>query len=111
MTIQEHVHGTVAVIAPVGRLTDETAPLLTQRIRQLLGAGAKHVLLDLDAVPYLDSAGVGVIAQIHVSACRLGGGCKLIHVKPRKHRALTVTRLLTVLEAYESEEDASRGLV
>ena len=66
----------------------------------------KRILLNFDAVTYLDSAGVGAIASKYMTAKKRDAAVKLLHLRRKTHNVLNTTRLLTVLETFESEEEA-----
>jgi len=103
-------HG-VTVIEPKGRITLETQPEFSAAVRQILDSGQRHLVLNLGHVPYIDSCGIGAIVHAYVSARRRGGDLKLLQVRDRNLRLLTITRLLTVFEAYGDEQEAARGFV
>jgi anti-anti-sigma factor len=108
MTIEERPSGNVVVLDVGGRLTIEAAGslCLTARVRRLLQEGRKQFLLNLAAVPYVDTTGLCSIVEAYVTTTREGGSLKLLNVTARVRTVLAITRLLTILEAYESEEDA-----
>jgi anti-anti-sigma factor len=62
-------------------------------------------------VTYLDSAGVGALAWKVVTVRKRDGDVKLLNLKRKSHNVLTTTRLLTVLEAFESEDLAIDSFV
>ncbi len=109
MTINETVRGDVRVLAPGGRLTVETEAVFTTAVRNAFAAGQVQLVLDLAGVPYVDSCGLGVLIQAYVAACRRGGSVKLANISGRNRRLLTITRLLTVFEVFDSAEDAARS--
>jgi len=109
MKITETIRGDISVLAPAGRLTVETEAVVSTAVRQAFAAGRTHLVLDLAGVPYIDSCGLGVMAQAYVAAFRRGGTVKLANVGARNRRLLTITRLLTVFDAFESVDDALRS--
>ena len=109
MWINTHLHHDVLVIEPRGRITVETEAQFTESVRTLLGAGPQRFALDLAAVPYVDSVGLGAIVQAYTSARRRGGDLKLLHAGPRIGRLLTITRLFTVLKNYDTEYELERS--
>jgi len=102
----EHVRPSLVILEPRGRLTVETETYLKDTVRRQLEAGRVHLVLDLAGVPYIDSCGLGTMVQAHVSALRGGGELKLRNVKGRNRQLLTVTRLLSVLETYQLDEES-----
>jgi anti-anti-sigma factor len=87
----------------------ETETELTDTVRRLLDEGKRRLLLSLADIPYIDSCGLGAIAQAYISTERRGGALKLLKVTGRNRHLLTITKLLTVLEAYDSEKEAVRS--
>ena len=55
---------------------------------------------------YVDSAGLGELVQAYVTARKRDGSLKLLNVTKRLRDLLVVTRLLTVFETFDSEEEA-----
>ena len=107
MQLTEFVGPDVVILGPRERLTVENEDEFKQIVRRYLDAGRVRLVLDLAHVPYIDSCGLGTIAQTHLTASDLGGWLKLHNVTGRNRQLLTVTRLLTVIGLYESEPQAA----
>jgi anti-sigma B factor antagonist len=108
MPIEERASGSVTVLDVSGRMTIEALRdmPLTTKVRRLLQDGRAHIVLNLEGVPYLDTTGIANIVEAYVATRRQGGSLKLLHLTPRVRAVLTMTRLLTILDAYEAEADA-----
>src|SRR3954464_3828672 len=107
MTISERIVGDVAVIDIKGRVTaGEGAELLRDKINSLLHQGRTKLLLSLSAVDYLDSAGLGEIVGTFATVRRQGGTLKLLGLTSRIRDLLSITKLLTVFETFDSESEA-----
>ena len=108
MTIEERVSGAVTILAVRGRMTAEVLPdmFLAEKVRPLLQAGHKQIVLNLEAVPYVDTTGLCNIVEAYITTKRQGGSLKLLHLTAHVREMLMMTRLLTVFEAYDSEADA-----
>jgi anti-sigma B factor antagonist len=103
---QRDVRG-VTVLDLSGRLVlEDGVDMFLERMNQLRHNGHRWILLNFDRITYLDSAGVGAIASKYVSARKRDGDVKLLHLRPKAHTVLKTTKLLTVLESFESEEEA-----
>ena len=76
------------------------------KIDELMRQGHMNVLVNMNAVSYMDSAGVGAVVWKYITLVRKGGMMKLLNLKSRTHTVLSITKLLTVLEAYDTEMDA-----
>ena len=108
MTIDQRPSGSAIVLDVDGRMTIETVNdrPLTVKVRGLLQEGQRRILLNLKGVPYLDTTGLCDIVEAYVAARRQGGCLKLLHLRAHVRAVLATTRLLTILEAYDSESDA-----
>lgn len=65
-----------------------------------------RLVLNMAEVPLIDSAGIGELVRAHTSLSRGGGGLRLLRLTRRVYEALSITRLLTVIEAFDSEDEA-----
>jgi anti-sigma B factor antagonist len=77
-------------------------------VSELVGKGARKVVLDCAGLTFLDSSGLGAIARCFVVIQRAGGGLRLAGVSQRVMNALKVTRLNDVVPCYPSVADAAR---
>ena len=107
MNLVEHIHPDVVVIEPRERLTVENEADLRRVVRTHLEAGRVQLVLDLAHVPYIDSCGLGTIAQTYVSAHCRGGWLRLLNVTGRNLQLLSVTRLLTVIGIWGGQRAAA----
>jgi anti-sigma B factor antagonist len=109
MRIDTRIHHDIVIIQPNERITVETDAQFTAMIRTLLEAGSRRLVLNLVDVPYIDSDGLAAIVQAYTATRRRGGDLKLLHLRDRTRQLLAVTRLLTVLEAYDTEDEVARS--
>jgi anti-sigma B factor antagonist len=110
LTIATRMTGAVAVLTLAGRivLEDMESPLRTE-IDRLVRDGCFKLVLDLAAVSYIDSAGLGLMVAKFVSLRSRGGDLRLVHPTPRSMHLMTITSLATVFETYASEDAAVRS--
>ena len=107
MQIDERTVGDVVVLDVKGRITlGEGDELLKDKVNSLLNQGQKKIVLNLAEVPYIDSAGLGEIVRTYTTVSRQGGNLKLLNLTKRITDLLAITKLLTVFETYDSENDA-----
>ncbi len=100
----------IRVVELAGKLTiEEGTPQLRAKVRELLGAGATRLVLDLSKVTYADSTGIGTLVESYTSTTNRGGQLKLLKVTPKVRHLLSITRLLTVFETFEDEESSVRS--
>ena len=67
---------------------------------------AKTLILDFSQVPYVDSAGVGVIVNAHVSCVNSGRRVVLVAVNDRVRTLMKNTRVDEVLAIFPTLEEA-----
>jgi anti-anti-sigma factor len=72
--------------------------VLAETVRNLLQQGVESIVLDLQNVSYVDSFGLGELAEANAIAHNRGGTLRLCHVPGRLARLLTLTRLDSVFE-------------
>jgi anti-sigma B factor antagonist len=110
MTITERQVGDVTVLQLIGRLVyeDGVAALRTS-IKRPVDKGHLKILLDLRDVTYIDSAGVGALVEKYLNVRRKGGDIKLLHLSPRSRHVMSITKLTTVFEVYDTEAAALRS--
>jgi len=110
MQIAERQSGTVTVLDLSGKITlGEDGTLLKDKLHSLLHQGKKNLLLNLGQVPYVDSAGLGAIVSAYTTVTREGGSLKLVNVTKKLQDLLSITKLLTVFETFDSEDEAVRS--
>ena len=110
MQIEERAIGEVTVLDLKGRVTlGEGDELLKDKINSLLNQGHRKIVLNLADVPYIDSAGLGEIVRTYTTVSRQGGSLKLLNLTKRITDLLSITKLLTVFETFDSEDEAVRS--
>jgi anti-sigma B factor antagonist len=110
MQIEERNVGDVVVLDLKGKVTlgagDE---LLKDKVNSLVNQGHRKIILNLADVPYVDSAGLGEIVRTYTTVSRQGGSLKLLNLTKRITDLLSITKLLTVFETFDSENEAVRS--
>jgi anti-sigma B factor antagonist len=97
----------VSIIGLDGRVVlGEESNALREQVKSLLAAGKKKIVLNMDRVTYIDSAGLGTLVAAHHSARSQGVALKLSNLGSRFQEILQVTKLLTVFDVYPNEAAA-----
>jgi anti-sigma B factor antagonist len=110
MQIAERQSGSVAVLDLSGKITlGDDGTLLKDKLHSLLHQGKKNILLNLGQVQYVDSAGLGALVSAYTTVTREGGSLKLVNVTKKLQDLLSITKLLTVFDTYDSEDEAVRS--
>ena len=111
MQIQERRNGEIAVLELSGRLTVNDQPgMLREAVNAALQNGARHVLLDLSRVYYIDSTRLGEIISAHVTVTRRGGRLRLVGTPERITELFAIAGLAGVFERFATTEDAVKAL-
>lgn len=107
MKITERSVGGVTVLDLDGKIVlGEGDDVLADKVSEVVGRGDRKVLLNVARVPYVDSAGLGELVRCHTRLAKVGGHIKMLHLTARLQDLLQITKLVTVFETFESEEQA-----
>ena len=84
MQIEERSAGEVTVLDLKGKMTlGEGDELLKDKINSLLQQGRRKIVLNLEGVPYIDSAGLGEIVRTYTTIKKQDGSLKLLNLTKR----------------------------
>lgn len=104
LTIVERRVEDVVVLGMSGALTlDDGDVTLRKHIHALLEEGCNRILLDLEGVVTVDSAGVGMLVAKLKTVHDQGGDMKLLHLSTRSSRVLNSMKVLSAFESFEDE--------
>lgn len=107
LNINERQAGDVTVLDMNGRITiGEGSVALRTAIRRLLEEGKKKILLNLGGVGYIDSSGIGELVSSFTAINKEGGQLKLLNLTQKLRDLLAITKLLTVFDSYDDEQEA-----
>ena len=110
MQITERQVGDVMILDLKGKITlGEGDELLKDKVNSIVSQGRRKIVLNLAEVPYLDSAGLGEVVRAYTTVSRQGGSLKLLNLTKRITDLLSITKLLTVFDTFESEDEAVRS--
>jgi anti-sigma B factor antagonist len=111
MIVQVREIGDVSVVDAQGRITtEETADALRDTFSGLIQRGRLKLVVNLQHVPSIDTTGLSEILRAYTSVTKRGGALKLVKLAPHVRRVLEITRLLTILEAFDDEAAALESL-
>jgi anti-anti-sigma factor len=110
MEIVEQRVGAVTILRLKGRLElDDGDIILRDHVDGLVKEGRVNVVLDMTDVVRMDSAGIGMLVGKYMTVKNRGGMLRLLHLTERTSRLLHVTRLETVFEIFESEDEVIKA--
>jgi len=98
--------GETHVIEPQGEIDLATAPDLKARLLGILDDGRRFVVVDLEDVGFIDSAGVRVLLTVQRRLLAAGGGLTVVCTDPLIRRVFEVTGVAAALNLQHSRKDA-----
>ena len=103
---QREVDG-VTVVALDGRIVlGEESNALREKVKSLLAEGKKKIVLNMDNITFIDSAGLGTLVASHHTAKNEGAALRLCHLGSKFQEVLQITKLLTVFDVSNTEAEA-----
>src|SRR5260370_35859668 len=97
----------VSVVALDGRIVlGEESNALREKVKSLIADGKKKIVLNMNNVTFIDSAGLGTVGASHHRAKTQGAALKVCHLGSKFQEVLQITKLLTVFDVYNTEAEA-----
>lgn len=110
LKIEKRLVDGVAVMSFHGRVMfGEEATALRESLKEALGK-TRRMVINLSGVSYIDSGGLGTLVGVFSSARAAGADIKLTGLGHRLRDVLQITKLATVFEVFESEQEALAAL-
>jgi anti-sigma B factor antagonist len=107
MKTSERQAGDITILDVSGRIMfGDGEDGFRDAVTKAIEAGRVKLVINMAEVPFIDSAGISQLVRTFVTAGKKGGGMKLLKPTKRVRELLTVTRLLTIWQPFESEEEA-----
>lgn len=99
--------GNVSVIDLSGKITiGEGDVLVREKVAELLEKGNLNILINLNKVKYIDSAGVGELVSCLKRVKEKGGFLKLLNPSAKVYDVLEIVNIGSVFETFKDEEEA-----
>jgi len=99
----------ISLVEVTGRLTSFECAAFRDAIHRLLSQGHTNILLNLTALEYLDSSGIGELVRNYLSVVKKGGAMKVVGLAPKVEQILKVTQLYQVFPEFPDEASALRS--
>jgi anti-sigma B factor antagonist len=110
MTTSIRQVGSVTIVDISGRIElGQESAAVRDMVADLLSQGHKHILLNLGAVDYIDSAGLGSLVAAFASVRKQGGDLKLLNLTSKVIDVMQITRLYTVFDVATDEATAVKS--
>jgi anti-anti-sigma factor len=90
------------VVRPAGDVVAASVPALRVTMRDIVGKGAREVVVDLANVEMVDSTGIGLLISAHNSLHKLGGRLAVIHAS---HEIMDLFRTMRIHQHFSVSGD------
>lgn len=110
LKVDEREFGDVTVLTLTGQILLDDGDLEIRRaVHGLVDRSRFKIVLDLAAVNYIDSAGVGMIVGKLKTLRERGGDMKLLNLNTRGLRVFGISKLLMIFESFDNEAQAIKS--
>ena len=107
MKVNIRKDGDVSIVDLSGKITiGEGDVVLRDKVTDLLELDERKILLNLEKVSYMDSAGIGELVACYKRAKEKDGTVKLLNPSGKVYDLLQLTKLEEVFETYKDEAEA-----
>jgi anti-sigma B factor antagonist len=107
LDIQQREREGIIILKLDGRITmGPESGLLRDTINALNEAGTRNAVLEMAEVHFIDSTGLGALVMCSTTLRRNKGSLKLLNLNRRAAELLVMTKLATVFEIFNDEQDA-----
>jgi len=107
MKVNIRQEGEVSVVDLSGKITiGEGDVVLREKVQDLLDFDQKKILLNLEKVSYMDSAGIGELVACYKRAKEKEGTVKLLNPSGKVYDLLQLTKLEDVFDTFKNEQEA-----
>jgi anti-sigma B factor antagonist len=110
LTLTTRTVQNTTVIAVGGEIDVYTAPKLRDKIAEVVAAGSYDLVVDLEAVEFLDSTGLGVLVGGLKKVRAHGGTLRLVCSQDRLLKIFRITGLAKVFDIHDTPERALAGM-
>jgi anti-sigma B factor antagonist len=107
MKIEKRIKKGVVILDLKGKiLIGDDITVLRSSINELVKEKKLKLLINFEQVPYLDSTGLGEIVRTYTTLKKNGGETKILNLGAKVKDLMTITKLITVFEAFDDEDRA-----
>jgi anti-sigma B factor antagonist len=110
MKLSDRIQDDVVVLEPKGKIMGgPDASLLHDRLYDYIKKDRRMVVIDMAQVDWMNSTGLGILISGYTTLRNNDGMLKLANVTEKIQSLLTITKLVTVFEAFDTVEDAIKS--
>ncbi len=108
--IKERKRDGVAILEMSGKLMGgPDSDTFDETIKTLIHEGCHNVVVSMEKVKWVNSTGLGILISGYTTLKKSGGELKLLKVSDRIENIFIVSKLYTVFESFQDEEEAVRS--
>ena len=111
MSVKEQQHGAVIVLKPQGPIIQEDLDPVKGRLLQAQKENLGRIVLDMSAVPFVDSSGLELLVDVTNEMARSGKSLKLCAASKTIRQVLELTGLSPLFEHFEDANSAVRSFL
>src|SRR4051812_3618952 len=111
MRISEQKSGAVTVLKPEGPLLEADAATFKQKMTNTLEATLGRFVVDMSAVPYVDSKGLESLVEVTEEMSRSGQALRLCASNKTLREVLELTDLASMFDHFEDTNTAVRSFL
>jgi anti-sigma B factor antagonist len=98
--------GEAVVVKVVGDIDLNRSSQFQHALLELLDDSPRRVVVNLRDVPYMDSSGIASLVKLLSRVRKMGASLRLVALSDRTRSLFEITRLDSVFEIYQTEEEA-----
>lgn len=107
MRLSDREQDGVVILEPKGKIMGgPDASLLHDKLYEFIEQNKKRVVIDLSQVDWMNSTGLGILISGYTTLRNTDGELKLANVTDKIQSLLTITKLVTVFESYDTVDEA-----
>ncbi|RKG73835.1 STAS domain-containing protein [Corallococcus terminator] len=107
LNVKSRQSGNATILDLSGKITiNEGAHVLRHTVRSTLEEGKKNLVLHLADITYVDSSGLGELISSYTTTTNQGGKLCLLNPSQKIMDLLMITKLITVFQVYDTEQEA-----
>ena len=99
----------IKIVRIEGMLDGQSAPAAEAALRDIIGAGATRILINLEALSYVSSAGLRVLLVAAKMLLHRNGSIRICSARPEVMKVLEISGFNTILTITATESEALQG--
>jgi len=108
--VEQREPGNAVVVSPKGEITSDTYEILDRELAEILSKPVQTLVLDMEHVAFISSAGVGTIAKTKVSLAKNNAELAMVNLQPQVRKVFEIIRLLPMMQVFKNTEELDHYL-